>query len=790
MSRRVYNILTTAQNDHLTLTLHTDSSWSLHTRVGPSARISRACWRVLVRKGEETLRLQSTRTAIADIREEVVDTPLGQARRVTVVHEPTPEGVQLLWRADMVLGEPFMVLHVGVRALKGGYHLQRLMPLAVEPPRGHILMEGLGPRWTFFVDGWHSWSFAGVLADNQRQPGTHRLARFDAPMVYDVAHPPPRERGHFLSHTVGVLTGLAAEAPSLVVGWLRQWYYVGLVEVQRDPGPDPFLWAWADGEGVPLPEGEATWSEPLLVQFVPPRDPEPLADFARAMGVLGEARLSSPQPTGWCSWYHFYQKVQAEDIARNVQALQAARNRLPLSLVQIDDGYEAEVGDWLHQKESFQGRMAMLAQEIEGAGFRPGLWLAPFIVSPRSRLAREHPEWLLRDASGRPVNAGFLWNTFTHALDVTHPGVQEYLRQVIETVVHRWGYTYLKLDFLYAAALPGVHHEPGLTRPQVLRRGLQLIREVVGEDVFLLGCGCPLGPAVGLVDAMRIGPDVAPHWWPRLYGLSRPWRGKVAYPAMVNAVRNTLSRAAYHRRLWWNDPDCILARVRDTRLTDREVQSWLSVVGLTGGMVVLSDDLDAVPPERREWVAALLPVQPEVGKPLDLLEHTIPETVALYLRRPWGEGVTVGLFNWREESRTRTLQLGTLGLDWHKPHHVLDFWHGRYYLVTEGYRVFTNIPKHSGHLLGVKPVLDVPHLAGSTFHITQGGEIRAWSWEPPVLRFRVVLGREVEGAVLIGTAGLRLAQSPPDVRVSRVAEDVVALEFTVKGEREVVVTLA
>lgn len=789
MSKRVYSVLTTARNTDLTLTLHQDGTWSLHTRTGPPARISRAFWGAHVVGPGGEVSLLSTHVGIADVKEEVVDTPIGPAHAITVRHHPHPEGGELWWRAYVCREQPYILVSTGVRAPQAGYRLLRLVPMSIKPPRGHVLMEGLGPKWTFLVDGWHSWSFAGRLQDNQRQPWT-RIPRFDAPTSYDVGHPPPRARGHFLSHTVGMLAGSGAWAMSLLVGWVRQWDFIGLVEVMRDQGADLSLWAWADGEGIPLAQEDVVWSEPLLVQFIPPREPDPLAAFARAVGAMGDARLTEQAPVGWCTWYHFYQKVTPEDVRRNVQALAQARDTLPVDVVQIDDGYQRAAGDWLEQSPPFKGQMEILAREIREAGFRPGLWLAPFIVSPASRLAQEHPEWLLYDEQGKPVNAGFLWNTFTRALDVTHPGAQDYLRRVIETVVHRWGYTYLKLDFLYAAALPGKRYNPSLTRPQVLRLGLALIREAAGEDVFLLGCGCPLGPAVGMVDAMRIGPDIAPHWWPRVYGLSWPWRKKVSYPAAANAIRNTLVRSAYHRRLWWNDPDCVIARTKDIRLSPREVQAWISVVGLSGGMVVLSDDLEALPEERREWVAALLPVQPEVGRPLDVLEHTIPETVALYLKRPWGEGVTVGLFNWRNEPRTRTLQLGVLGLDWQRPYHVLDFWSGQYFRVTEGYRVFTNIPRHTGYLLGIKPVRDVPHLAGSTFHITQGGEIREWAWNPPVLRFRVVLGRRASGTVLVGLAGNRIVEVPPGVEALTVAEDVAGLYFTVEGEREMEVVLS
>ncbi len=788
MSRRIYNILTIVRNEHLTLTLHQDGTWSLHTRTGPPARISRAFWSVHLQGAKGPFDLLSTHTAVAEVWEEDVDTPVGPAHAVTVRHQPHREGPELFWRAYVCENRPYLLAAVGVRVPTSGFRLLRLVPMTIAPPRGHLLMEGLGSRWTFLVDGWHSWSFAGRLYDDQRQPRT-RIPRFDAPTSYDLAHPPPRERGHFLSHTVGMLSGQSAWSMSFLVGWTRQWDFVGLVEIERSQGMDPAIRAWADGEGLPLSPGDTIWSEPALVQFIPPRHPDPLGDFAHAVGTMGNARVPERVPVGWCSWYHFYQKVTPEDVRRNVQALAQAHDALPVDVVQIDDGYQAAVGDWLEQSPPFQGQLEILAREIREAGFRPGLWLAPFVVSPRSRLAKEHPDWLLRDEQGHPVNAGFLWNTFVRALDVTHPQVEEYIRRVIETVVHRWGYTYLKLDFLYAAALPGKRHNSALTRPQVLRHGLRLIREVAGNGVFLLGCGCPLGPAVGLVDAMRIGPDIAPHWWPRVYGLSRPWRKKVSYPAAANAIRNTLVRAPYHRHLWINDPDCVIARVKDISLTPKEIQAWLSVVGLSGGMVVLSDDLAALPEERRDWVAALLPVQPESGRPLDVMEHTIPETVTLYLRRPWGEGVTVGLFNWRDEPRTRTLQLGVLGLDWKRPYHVLDFWSGRYLLVTEGYHVFTNIPKHTGYLLGIKPVLDIPHLAGSTFHITQGGEIRAWQWHPPTLRFRVVLGRRAAGTVLLGLADHRVTRVPPDVDVTPIAADVVGLSFAVDGEREVEISL-
>ena len=177
-----------------------------------------------------------------------------------------------------------------------------------------------------------------------------------------------------------------------------------------------------------------------------------------------------------------------------------------------------------------------------------------------SRLAAEHPDWLLRGAFNRPVNAGFLWNTFTTALDLTLPPAQEYVKEVIHTAVQRWGFSYLKLDFLFAASLPGKRFDPTRTRAQVLRRALEDVRQAAGEEAQLLGCGCPLGPAIGLVDAMRISSDVDVGWTPSYRGQKFFFQAEPHMPSARNALQNVLCRLPLHQRWWINDPDCLLLR--------------------------------------------------------------------------------------------------------------------------------------------------------------------------------------------------------------------------------------
>ena len=116
------------------------------------------------------------------------------------------------------------------------------------------------------------------------------------------------------------------------------------------------------------------------------------------------------------------------------------------------------------------------------------------------------------------------------------------------------------------------------------------IRRGAGDEAFLLGCGVPLSNVVGLVDANRIGPDVAPVW-----ALDPPEEVVPGYlgtqPATSHAFTNTLTRSFMHRRLWLNDPDCVMLRTSDTGLSAEAAATWARAVGMSGGMVLVSDDL-------------------------------------------------------------------------------------------------------------------------------------------------------------------------------------------------------
>jgi alpha-galactosidase len=262
-------------------------------------------------------------------------------------------------------------------------------------------------------------------------------------------------------------------------------------------------------------------------------------------------------------------------------------------------------------------------------------------------LYADHPEWFVTeptetpsDGPGTPVDGGFRAGSELYGLDTTHPEVLEWLRETVSTVVDKWGFTYLKLDFLFAAALPGERYDAEATRIEAYRRGVEAIAEAAGDDVFLLGCGAPMAPSVGLFDAMRIGPDTDPTW-------ETPGESG-SQPGLKNAVRNTLNRNFLHRRWWLNDPDCQL--VRDTSdLTASEREAFAVLVAVSGGANMFSDRLAEIDTAGRRLLQRSIPPA-SGGEVVGLDGERFPSRVVC--DRPGDGATTVALFNWQNKRST------------------------------------------------------------------------------------------------------------------------------------------
>ena len=296
-----------------------------------------------------------------------------------------------------------------------------------------------------------------------------------------------------------------------------------------------------------------------------------------------------PAPTVWCSWYRYFLDVTEADILENLEEIGA--HELPVDVVQIDDGWQSGIGDWTTLSGRFTS-LPRLVDRIRAGGRRAGIWVAPFIAGTDSDLARDHPDWLLGDA-------GYNWDQDLRGIDLTHPGARDHLWHAFRELRDA-GFDYYKLDFLYGGAHPGRRHED-VSEVAAYRSGLELIRDAVGPDAYLLGCGAPILPSVGLVDAMRVSPDT---FHVDAQDGSRGLRGEMA----------TTARAWQHGRLWVNDPDCLVAR-RSFALREQ----WAQVIDRYGGLRSSSDRIAELDPWGLETTRRLLSTAP----PATPFPHTV-----------------------------------------------------------------------------------------------------------------------------------------------------------------------
>ena len=417
-----------------------------------------------------------------------------------------------------------------------------------------------------------------------------------------------------------------------------RWATIGVDEdPSRTPGAIPLVVDMHSGDPTPAAPGElrselvtqfggdtTVHAGPGTLRFVDGELHGATATYASLddWAAAQPGRTGAPYQVGWCSWYHYFERVTEDDIRSNL----ALADGWGFDVFQIDDGYQPAIGDWRSTNDKFPSSLDTLATDIAAHGLRPGIWLAPFLAAPDSDVATAHPDWFATHSSGRRL-VGMVndhWGGPVHVLDTTRADVLTHIEDTARALVEL-GFTYLKLDFTYAPGLTGAYADSAIAPTERVRAGFDAVRRGAGEDAFLLGCGAPLAAAIGVVDGMRIGPDVAP-WWELPPGHPHPPGYAATSPSTANALRATEARQFMHRRLWLNDPDCIMLRTSHTSLTTDEINRWAWAVADSGGMALVSDDLALLDANARSFFADLVARGREADAPSQAMGSTSART--------------------------------------------------------------------------------------------------------------------------------------------------------------------
>jgi alpha-galactosidase len=404
--------------------------------------------------------------------------------------------------------------------------------------------------------------------------------------------------------------------------------------------------AVVDTEGLELVPNGRWQLEELMVSSGHVRG-KLLSDVASHLASHHPPLKAAAPPTGWCSWYCFGPRVTAQQVLDNLDVI--AKSIPSLTYVQIDDGYQSAMGDWLDTGAAFGGDVRSVLDQIRTRGFEPAIWVAPFVAEEGSKVFQQHRDWFVtdpRDGRRSPLRSDRVtfggWRRGPwYALDGTHPEAQEHLTRVFRTMRQEWGCTYFKLDANFWGAMHGGRfYDPAATRIEAYRRGMQAILRGAG-DAFILGCNHPIWPSIGVVHGSRSSNDI-----------------KRAWDRISTTARQNLSRNWQNGRLWWNDPDAICLA---SDLTDAECQFHATAIYASGGMVLSGDDLTALPPARAAMLTKLLP-------PTGVAAQFDDASLRVGMIRLPNARLAC-LFNWDDTPRQQLLRLDA-------PSDVTDFWTG------------------------------------------------------------------------------------------------------------------
>jgi len=454
---------------------------------------------------------------------------------------------------------------------------------------------------------------------------------------------------------------------------------------------------------LPVAPGEGLDSETIVVSVS--RDyHHQLETYAHLIRQIHHARVDAPPLMGWWSWTAYYFGLNSGAALTNAAWEAQHLKAYGYDLFHIDEGYQFARGEYITANGTlFPEGMNPLEYQVRGLGLTPGIWTAPFEVSERSSIYRQHPDWLIKNARGQPIHAGSVVDgkDQLYMLDTTNPGAQAYLRTTYSTLVRQWGIHYIKLDFMDDSAIEGYYYKPHTTAMEAQRIGLGIIREAVGDGVYLDKDGSAMLNPVGYVDYGRISQDTG-H----------------AFEASRDAATGIAARYYMDRNYFVSDPDAFT--VSEQRITDQtwhegkqpltlsEAQVSFALAAVCGGMLEIGDNLTSLEgsPQRLALIENRdLIDMVRLGKasiPQDLMTYSAAdlEPSVFFLPESARQSILT-VFNWSERPTQHVIKLADLGLAAQHSYRLTDVLDSRDSVQAAAGAVRLTLPPHSVRVLKI-----------------------------------------------------------------------------------------
>ncbi|MBR6478034.1 MAG: alpha-galactosidase [Lachnospiraceae bacterium] len=212
----------------------------------------------------------------------------------------------------------------------------------------------------------------------------------------------------------------------------------GNVRVLMGINPEEFSWKLEPGESFQAPEVLLVYSSEGLGKMS-----RTYHDLYRRH-LIRSPWLHKKRPiliNNWEATYFDFNAEKIVDIARESA-------KLGIEMLVLDDGWFGDrfddnrsLGDWQVNEEKIRGGMGELAKKINALGMKFGLWFEPEMISPESRLYKQHPDWAIQIPGRRACRAR---NQFV--LDISRREVRDAILEQVFSVLHGANIEYVKWD--------------------------------------------------------------------------------------------------------------------------------------------------------------------------------------------------------------------------------------------------------------------------------------------------------------------------------------------------------
>ncbi len=429
------------------------------------------------------------------------------------------------------------------------------------------------------------------------------------------------------------------------------------------------------GAGKPFAEGAATPMEDIFCCRAA-SEQEALDAYNDFLVKNLNIKLNVREFRGWSDWDYYTGNTRDVDALDNIRRMKEICPSA--NFIQFDAGFAVLDGDWLDiSKYKYPNGMGAVIQEARKKGMEVGIWLAPFYVDFKSKILKEHPEWVQHRKDGAVRGLGAV---DTAVMDYSQDETIQYLKDCVK-YFKDLGVTFFKLDFVNAGCAFGEAKNP-MTPYERIHRCLNAIREAAGEDAYLLGGSTEYGPCLGHIDGQRVGPDIGP-----------------SYGSVKCAIASAMASIHYHGKLFQCDVDYLVTRGegmtdelcqsggKQARLNSVEAKLWSDFVMLAGNSRMDSDKLSLLTPERIQMVRECLenPVNNDDVRVMDYWRGGLNESPLMI----YSEG-RIGIFNLYDTEKEYTLPNGeTVTLAPHASRIITGVeWDGRQIPGTEVPLVF------------------------------------------------------------------------------------------------------